>query len=156
MSRNRDPNMRIAEEAYDEASAQHGPRFNTEDAVSLLVQRLLFDADHARTVYAKHLIEAVDRNRTRKSPPNQPSLFPLDSFLVIGPKQRVRESTAAYADVVMSLEYEYKNVENVQEQYGWGFKKFVAISPYLQQGLTVGDAIKAFVRDYPDQQFWIA
>ena len=157
MSRPPDPNMEIVREVWDQLATLGNGHVNIEEAVELSSQRIFVDINVAKRAQARTLVGRLDERLTRRPPPNQPRLFPDDdSYLVVGVNVRIREANALHQDMVHALDFQYQHVKAAEAQYAWEFEQFVALSPYVQQGMTKGDAIKAYAKDHPGQQYWIA
>lgn len=136
---------------YDEA-LDRGEPFTVAELVEQLTDELLAspgDLEQMAGAAADSVLRRVDKNRTAAPP--QASLFDsLDQAVAVADGRRLARRDMRIGDWTNHLAHVSENAGRVNASAAKENTRFSLLAPYLGQGLTTEEAVKAWAETNPD------
>lgn len=143
----------LADTAYESVADANNGQIPSIDEVADAITLPLDDADERERRFRLTLARGADKRKLAQGRSAQLNLFSgdpeaLDGFMALGDGRRVRVRNAMGVDWIANLDLQHQNVEDVMNTYHASMRQHALIAPYLAQGLTTEDAVRAYVRDH--------
>jgi hypothetical protein len=115
------------------------------DEVMIAIEHGECDEDPVRD-RARRAVEAVDDKHRKASDPDQPTLefdgFTFPAVLTLGGGERRAAGAAELADVMADFSIKAKNNADQNTAFALYNNRVTRLLPFLQQGMTLGEAIR--------------